>query len=353
MFKPNIQPQQSNTNNDNNDYQKVDYDALHNHIIEACGTQSKARTIPAYISGIYDLGTQPRPPFEALYDETDERQTKALNDGNAEVVTKNFYDNDAKKWHNDAQVFVKPLPARQAITLCITFPQIVVDIDPFFGGESNPRPLNVIYGGEFFAVKTDGSGKKEKIVQSPLFIQENTNNPSGTWGLPTTSLLHKMGSALGLLNEHNLMKVDKLGDMLGKALTFQLRIWNKPNKNGGDAWFTEQVKFVGDIPEGLPVPEFDSSFIHGINVNGDNDLETVKHLNSKVRNTIMRAENYEGSDIEKLFKQVQEERTASNTNSPENTANEPSKEDKTENKVPASKKAVVDEPEPNMDFDDD
>ncbi len=278
-FKPSVQQNNTSSNN-NEDRPQVDYDAMHTHIIEACGTQDKHRTIPAYISGYYDLGKQPQTPYEALYDADDAQQKENLEKGVASIRHGNLYvngDNGAKgQWHNDVDIYSNPRKPKKAIAWCITFPQIMVDIDPFFGGESNPRPLNVIMGGEFWALRLDDSGKKEKIIQNITFAQETTNNPSGTWGFGTSTTLHKMGSALDLLNEHNLLTGSKLGDFLGKPLQFQLRIWNKPNKNGGSAWYTEDIKFVSEVPEGLPVPEFDESFIHGINFDEANEAETVQ-----------------------------------------------------------------------------
>ena len=50
-----------------------------------------------------------------------------------------------------------------------------------------------------------------------------------------------MGAALDLLNEHKLLKVDRLGEMLGKPLQFKMQVWNKPTKNGG-TWYTEDTE---------------------------------------------------------------------------------------------------------------
>ena len=77
-------------------------------------------------------------------------------------------------------------------------------------------------------------------------------------------------------------------------------------KKGG-TWFTEELKIVSEVPEGLPVPEFDDSFIHGINFNDKNtpnDPVTVKNLHSRVVNTLRLASNFEGSVIQKELREA-------------------------------------------------
>ena len=287
---------------DGSDRPTIDYKAIQQHVIDACGTQDKHRTLPAYISGFYALGKQPQKPFETLYVESDPKFSEMKSDvekGIAEVYHGNIYisDNGKGQWHNDVDIFKKARKAKKAITWCVTFPQIIVDLDPFYGKESNPRPLNVIMGGETWLPRLDDSSKKERCIQDVIYAQENTGNPSKTWGFGQTTTLHKMGSALGLLNEHNLLKEDKLGAFLGKPLQFRLRIYNKPNKKGGDGWYTEELKFVSEIPEGLPVPEFNEDFIHGINFFKANDPATVEALNLRIVNTMKRAEDFEDSVI--------------------------------------------------------
>ena len=287
----------------------IDYKAIQDHRVEVCGTQDKHRTIPGFISGFYDLGKQEQKPFETLYNETDpkfESMKKDVEEEKAIVRKGNIYisENGSGQWYNDVEIFSKPRNPKKAIAWCVTFPQIIEDTAPFYGNESNPKPLNVIMGGETWLPRLDESGKKEKAIQDVVYCQENTNNPSGTWGFGTTTTLHKMGSALELLNEHKLLTQSKLGSFLGQPLQFRLKIHNKASNKGGDPWYTEELKFVSEVPEGLPVPEFDESFIHGINFHEANDPETVKALNSRIVNTMKRAVDFEGSVIQKELREA-------------------------------------------------
>jgi hypothetical protein len=357
-FKPSIPVTESN------DTQKqtasVDYDAQRAHVIEQAGTQNKHRVITGYIGAYYSLGKQKQKPYQAIYDEKakDFDKMKAnVEAGKATVELGNI--NIEGTWHNDVQVYSAPRPPREAIALGVYFPQIIVDRDKFVeGSESNPRPLMMVMGGETFVPRLDESGKNEKVIQYPTFIQENTNNPSGTWGLGQTTTLHKMGLALDLLNEHNLMKVDKLGDMLGKPLQFKMRIWDKPTKNGG-TWFTEEIKFVSEVPEGLTPPVFDESYIHGINFNEPNDIETVKHLRTEIVNTIKRAVNFEGSIIQKELKEVgrlggntPSNASESSQKSSDEHEQSPSVDSKASQNAIEKQESVTTYNEPPMDFSD-
>lgn len=351
-FKPSV-PQSNNTTNENTNTSTVDYEALQNHIIEKAGTQDKHRTITGYIGAYYSLGKQEQSPYEAIYEESAKdfaNMKKFVDEGKATVKKGNI--NIDGTWHNDVMVYSKPRPPREAIALGIYFPQIIVDKAQFFEeGASDPRPLMLVMGGETFVKRLDDSGRSEKVIQYPTFIQETTNNPSGTWGLGQTTTLHKIGAALGLLNEHNLLKIERLGELLGKPLQFRMRVWNKPNKSGG-TWYTEEVKYVSEVPEGLNPPEFDESYIHGINFDKPNDPDTVKNLRVEVVNTIKRAVNYEGSIIQK---EIEEYRVYNKDNDQQTPPTEQpvAKVDTPAQKVTTQKETVVDEfVEPELDFDD-
>ena len=93
--------------------------------------------------------------------------------------------------------------------------------------------------------------------------------------------------------------------------------------------------------------------IHGINFDERNDPETVKHLRADIVNTIKRAVNYEGSEVQKDFEEYRgassgdsEEGGSGESKSP--AQNAPEKKAPVENATP---KQGFDEPEIN--FDDD
>ena len=69
----------------------------------------------------------------------------------------------------------------------------------------------------------------------------------------------------------------------------------KPGKQAGTSYFTEQVKLVGMVPEGIQLPEAPEGTLYGVNLYAQNDPEAVKQLRVCIKNHIKRANNYEGS----------------------------------------------------------
>lgn len=292
----------------------VDFDALNLHVIEAVGTQAKAKTVVGFVSGMYDLGMQPRPDYEELYDAANADQAKALEAGEARIETKNYYDNSSKKWHNDAEVFCKPRTPAKAFALSVDFPQYVVDKAPFFGGESQPLPLRLIMGGTWSVKNPDVEDRKMPIVQNPFYLTENTNNEHGVWSISNLTTLYKMGDAAGLVDEEGLFPKEKVSQLLGKALMFKIRVHNKASKkDASKSFYTEEVKFVSEVPEGLPVPEFDTTLIHGLNMKKANNPEFLQQTRAVIKNTMRLSTDWETSVIKGEIEAQKAERKVSNT----------------------------------------
>lgn len=286
-FKLNIT---TNTQNGGGVKKEVDWDALNKHVIEAAKTEKKSRSIPGIISGIYDLGEQEREDAEVVFP----------GDASAEAAEIEKYPNTYfkdgldQKTKKPVRLKCYPQKAVQQCAVAVDFPQIIVDKSLHFTGKSNPLPLRLILNGEF----TLGG---VRIVGRPYSIVE-TKFDDGTWAFAKNNGLHKLADACGILDDKGYFKKDNIGELLGKAALFEFRVYMKPSKkNPSETYFTEEIKLSGKIPEGLEAPEFDESILHGVNLFGENDEDSVKQLRLSVRNTIARANNYELSDIKKLF----------------------------------------------------
>lgn len=272
------------------------YQEMNEEIIKIVGTQNKAKSVVGYISGIYDLGMQPRQDFEKLYDEDDKEQAKDLENeaSGARVVTKDFYDNGKK--HKQVEVFCKPRSPAKAFALAVDFPQFVVDKGVLYG-ESNPAPLRLIMGGDWRALdpaKDDGS--KMKVINKPFYMAENTANDAKVWAISNKTTLHSMMEACELADEHGLTHKEDISKLLGKPLLFKIRVYNKPDKNDKSrVYFREEIKYVSEVPDGLPIPDFDEALLHGININRENDPGSVQQLRTIVKNTIRLSTDWEGS----------------------------------------------------------
>lgn len=282
-FKLNVT---TTTQNSGGERREVDWNALNAHVIDAAKTAKKARSIPGVISGIYDLGEQNREDAEIEFKGTPEEEAKIIEEKPA-----TYFEND----RDGKRVMRYPQKPVQQIAIAVDFPQVLVDKGQFFGN-SNPLPLRMLLNGEF--TLSDST----RIVARPYSIVETKFKDEKKWAFAKNNGIHKLADACELLDDKGLFTKDRIGELLGKVALFQFRVYMKPSKKDpSKSYFTEEIKLAGLIPEGVEIPEFDESILHGVNLYGENDEDAVKQLRATVRNTIMRANNYEGSDIKVLF----------------------------------------------------
>ena len=301
----------------------IDFDAMNQHVVDVVGTQKKAKTVVGYPSGIYDLGLQPRPDFEKIHNPDDEDERTALANGEARIEHRDkFYDEG--KWVEDVDIFCKPRKPAKAIALAVDFPQFEVDKGQFFG-ESNPAPLRLLMGGTWSVKNPDQPDKKMPIIQSPFYLNESTNNDANEWALGNRTTLFKMAEAAELLNDNGNFKAADVPKLLGKPLMFKIQVYMKSSKkDASKSYYTESIKFVSEVPDGLPTPEFDTSLLHGVNMKKVNNPDAVKQLRAVIKNTMRLSEGWEDSIIKE---EIEADRTAKQ-------ANRPKPEEKKEEETP-------------------
>lgn len=303
---------------------KVDFDALNAYVIDAIGTSVKAKTVVGFVSGMYDLGMQPRPDYEELFDPDNTDQVKALAAEEARIETKNYYDNG--KWHNDTQVFCKPRNAAKAFALAVDFPQYLVNKSQFFGEkDATPLPLRLIMGGTWSVSNPDVGGKKMPVINQPFYLTENPHNDHGVWSISNKTNLYKMGDAAGIVDERGIFPKEKVSQLLGKPLMFKIRVYNKASKNDSSkSFYTEEIKFVSEVPEGLSIPEFDPSLLHGLNMKKENDPGSLKQVRAVVKNTMRQSVDWDTSVIKGEIEALKAERKPSPTKPDAQDQQEPS-----------------------------
>lgn len=279
---------------ENTDRPQVDWEALNAHVIEQAKTEKKKRSLPGIISGIIDLGEQEREDAKQVFAGTEEDRLKII----AEYPQTYFEEGQDDKGND---VIFKRWPQKpvQAIGITVDFPQILVNKKKFIeGGEGENVPLRLPLNGEF-SVATDGG--RERIVGRMFNLTEKKHD-NGKWGFAKNSIIHQLAEAAELLDENGLFTKDRVGELLGKAAQFEIRVYMKESKKDKTkSFFTEEIALAGLIPEGVPVPEFDQSILYGINVDDENDPDALKQLRVCFKNTIKRAVNYQGSVIQKEF----------------------------------------------------
>lgn len=303
---------------------EVDWDGLNSHVVEAAGTAKKARSIPGVVSGIIDLGEQERPDFEEEFKGDEDARQKAV----AEDPLMYFKEEGGKTFKCRPQ---KPV---QQIAVTVDFPTVLVDKGQFFA-ESNPLPLRLLLNGEFML-------GGERIVGKGYSITEKKYD-DGTWAFAKNNMIHRLAEACELLDDNGYFTKNRIGELLGKVAQFQFRVYMKPSKKDkSKTYFTEEIKLVGVVPEGIPVPEVPDGILYGVNMTRENNEDAIKQLRVSVRNTIKKALNYEGSvlqtELDKHFSYSADAKP----------------EDKAEKPAPKQGKQEAPEPEPSYDsFDDD
>lgn len=289
---------------------EVDWNALNEHVIKAAGTATKSRSIPGVISGIYDLGEQNRGDAEIPCDDADFRKKFPEYDGSDSskklIVAKragSYFKEEAGK-----TFYCYPQKAVQQVAIAVDFPQILVDKGQFFG-KSHKLPLRLLLNGEFIL-------NNERVVGKPFSIVEKKYD-DGVWAFAKNNGLHKLADAADILDERGYFTKERIGELLGKVALFKMRVYMKPSKkDSSKSFFTEEIALSGPIPEGVSVPEYDESILHGVNLYGDNDEEAVKQLRLCVKNTIANANNFEGSDIQKVFAKLNGNTSATSSPKP-------------------------------------
>lgn len=287
-FTLNTNALKSDRSSSNTSRRDVDYTALNEHIVTQVGAAREPESMTGFISGIYQLGLQSREDFE----------------GPVEVGKD--YPEGAEFFEQGGKQMVRyPRKPVKMVALSVDFPGVLVDYSLYYTGESNPVPyrqlINNVWGS--FDAK---EGKRVQVVTGyPL--TEMKHDDLG-WACAKNSTLHKLASATGCLDERGLFTIDRLGELLGKHLQFDVHVFLKKEKNGDRVFLNERVNLGGRTPKGLPIPEFDAdTYVHGLNFFGDNDVEMVKKIRKVVKDTVKRAIDYDQSDIKKVLEALESE----------------------------------------------
>lgn len=271
----------------------VDFEALNSYVVETADLES-GDTLIGFISGIYDLGTQKLPDAEYNVDKGDEDLTiEELTEKYQEKIDSGeitkfemSYDNDVK-----SRVIKKFVPQkdRQAVCYSVDFPEIMLDKAPFFGGESDPKPLRLYYGGEWWDKPT-----KKMVINSVIPLKKTKDDKLG-WTMHPMSQLYKMAVASKVITDKQAFQPEMIDQLLGKSLQFKAQIFF--NESGGNKYYNEKLNFVGALARGQK--EYEGVSTSLIMFHAENDETALRELRNHVINTMARATNFEGSALQK------------------------------------------------------
>lgn len=266
--------------------QTVDYEAINKHVVEVAQLE-QPEVLVGYVSVIADLGTQEQADAEVVFTGDEEAERQAVAD-NPNTYFKNGVDPVSKK-----AVRLKCWPQKpiQSVAVAVDFPEILVDKGQFFG-ESNPLPLRMWLGGQFYIPDAG------MVVGRPTPLK--INKSMGFWSFDKKHLFHKMAVAGKLIKAEEAFLPQDIDKLLGKAFQFTAQIFFKESK--GKQYYTENVKFTGALGRGQVEPELLTT-PQLVQFNQQNTPEALKELRSHVINTIKRAKNFEGSSIQKQLEE--------------------------------------------------
>lgn len=311
----------------------VDWNAMNAHVIEVVGTAKKAKSVVGVISGIYELGIQRQEDAKMEWQGTPEQEAKAIE----EKPLTYFEDGICPKTGKEKRYKRWPQKSVRSIAIAVDFPQFMVDKGQFFG-ESNPAPLRLLLNGEFTpkGSKVKGLGRVYGLNYTKIDTARGSE-----WTLKLNSLPYRMAVDTDLIEQGQPFVTEDLPDLVGKAVQFQIRVYEK---NG---FLQEDIKYQGVIPDGLPIPELDEKYLHAFEFDVPDQEEVIKQLRVSVINTIKQAENYEGNVIQAQIENARGKPDNTSKPAAEDKAEAPKQEAKTETKAEAP--AAGSSPKPNMD----
>lgn len=257
---------------------EIDWNGLNAHVV-AAAKATKTRSIPGVISGIISLGVQAREPFEGPWNENDAAKAGAeeFTDGGKRMIR-------------------VPMADKPQVAITVDFPSILVDKSLYITGESDPKPYRVVLNGEY-GYRDTSTGKWVPTIRRGYVVSE-VRDDNNQWGISKQNTLYKLADAAGIVPESGIFKKEEIGNLLGTWCQFQIRVYVK--KSGDRDYLNEEIKLAGVVPEGITLPEFDDSILYGVNFTNP-DETAVAQLRNSIKNTIKRAANYKGSDIEKFL----------------------------------------------------
>lgn len=293
------------TTSTNTDRPQVDFDQLNQYTVDTAECE-QPETLNGVVVGIIDLGNQKLPDAEYDVDSGDESLT-------VEELTDKYSDDiesgkirkfDTVKDYSTRppkEVIKKFVPQkdRQCITYAVDFMDIMLDKSQFFGEKSEPKPLRLYFGGQYY-----NTFSKKMMVQNllPLKITNIAKDPqnSKVWSLSPKSQLHKMAVAAKLINTGDAFLPDNIDELLGKTLQFKVQIGF--NEKGDKKYYFEKMSFIGALQRKDKPFEDVETFL--IQMDEPNDPEALKQIRKHLLNTMEMATNFEGSALQKQLLEV-------------------------------------------------
>jgi len=296
---------------------EIDWNALNEYVVETCDIADKPATIAGYVAAIVDLGTQPLPDAEYVFEGTEEEEEEII-EANPNTYFKDGINPDTKK---PCRLKCFPQKDAQCVAVAVDFPDIMLNKGQFFGdANAEEKPLRLWLGGQFYK-----EGVGFTIARPTPLKVTNLDKTRATkkWSFAKNHLFYKMAVAGGVIKKDECFLPERIDELLGKSFLFEIQVFFKEGvgKNKGKKYYTENIKFTGALVRGMKEPEkVTTPFI--IQFDENNDLKSVKELNSRVVNTIKIASNFKGSAIEEQLAKAWQSSGSEGSSEQEDTVKE-------------------------------
>ena len=279
---------------------KIDWDALNKYTVETANLQ-EPETLIGVVTGIVDLGVQELEDAEVVFVGTPEDEAALIAENPANYF-KDGIDQQTKKRARLKCWAVKPQPC---VAVAVDFPDILLNKGTFFGDkDAEPLPLRLWLGGKYY-MKEHGSVVAQPTVLKPTSLEKDRSKPP-IWSLAQNHLFYKMAVASKIVKPGETFNRTRIDEVLGHAYQFQVQIFLKEGKDGKE-YLQEKIKFASGLGRGQVAPESEvEPFL--IQFNKANNPEALNQLRSHVVNTIKKANNYNGSAIQKQLGDVPAEK---------------------------------------------
>ena len=275
----------SSTTKSNGNKKKVDYKDIDKHKVESAKMQKRAPRV-GYVTSLVDLGVQDLG--------NNEDEWKGSEQDELEEIAKNpkvsFVDKMGKRWK------VSPRGEARCCTFGVTFPKAIIDEGNFFG-KSDPKPLTLFLGGSFYE-----KGIKKTVVGKPISTRMTTKGfDDGVFSLAKNNTAYMMAAAAGVIENGDALRPEKIGGIIGKAMMFETQVFFKQGSDGKE-YYNEYIKFNGALPEGMDAPKFNGKLsLIRFDVAPSEDSLSILRGKWHILNTIERAKNFEGSELQKAL----------------------------------------------------
>lgn len=269
----------------------IDWKGLQEYVVKECQLE-REETLVGIISGLIDVGIQEQEDARVEWQGTEEQEAEEM-ENNPDVYFEDLVDySTAKKEVKRYKRWPQKPIGKVAVT--VDFPDIILDKAPFFGGESDPKPLRLILGGEFTP------SKGVTIVSRPIELAVRKNDKTNNqWSFLPNHTFYKMAMAAQLIDKGDPFVPEDIEKLLGQALQFKVQVGI--NKGG---YYFEKCTFLGGLTRGMKAPDFDESLLYTVFFDEENDKDALTQLRKSVITTMTMALDWNDSVVKGQLKEL-------------------------------------------------